>query len=187
MITIRKPGLLSSIQDLGRYGFQKFGVIASGAMDPVAHRMANILVGNPENTSTLEMTWIGPIIQFDQDSLISICGGDLSPTIQDIPVPLWRTVFIKKGTVIHFGTACKGCRAYLAVAGGFSIPKVMNSASTYLRAQIGGFQGRALMTGDQLIFESPSEQSLKMIKHLKLHLGNQPYAAMKWSAASDPE
>lgn len=185
MITIRKPGLLSSIQDLGRYGFQKYGVIASGAMDPTAHRMANLLVGNPEDTPTLEMTWIGPIIHFNQDSLIAICGADFSPTIQNMPVPLWRTIFIKKGTIIHFGTARTGCRAYLAVAGGFSIPKIMNSASTYLRANIGGFQGRALIAGDQLSFESPSELSLKMMKQLRLHLGNQAYAEMKWSAASN--
>ena len=185
MITIHKPGLLSSIQDLGRYGFQKYGVIVSGAMDSFAHRIANLLVGNLENTPTLEMTWIGPVIQFDQDSLISVCGGNLSPTIQNIPVPLWRAVFIKKGTVIHFGTARTGCRAYLAVAGGFSIPKVMNSASTYLRAHIGGFHGRALITGDQLVFGSPSKLSVKMMKELRHHLGNRTYAEMNWSSASD--
>lgn len=185
MITIRKPGLLSSIQDLGRYGYQKYGVITSGAMDPIAHRIANLLVGNPENTPTIEMTWIGPVIQFDQDSLIAICGGDLSPTIQNTPIPLWKTIFIKKGTVIHFGTARSGCRAYLAVAGGYSIPQVMNSTSTYLRANIGGFHGRALIAGDHLSFNTPSELSIKMMKQLKLHLGNQPYVVMKWSAASD--
>ena len=96
MITIHKPGLLSNIQDLGRYGFQKYGVITSGAMDSIAHRIANLLVGNSENTSTLELTLLGPAIEFHQDSLIAICGGDLSPTIQEMPVPLWRSVFVKK-------------------------------------------------------------------------------------------
>ena len=81
MITIIKPGLLSSIQDLGRYGYQKYGVITSGAMDPFAHRLANLLVGNKENKPTIEITLLGPVIQFEQDSLISICGGDFSPTI----------------------------------------------------------------------------------------------------------
>ena len=96
MITIRKPGLLSSIQDLGRYGFQRFGVIASGTMDTTAHRIANLLVGNPENTPTLEMTLIGPVIEFHQDTLIAICGGDLSPTIHDITVPSCRTICKKR-------------------------------------------------------------------------------------------
>lgn len=75
MITITKSGLLSSIQDLGRYGYQKYGVIASGAMDPLAHRIANLLVGNEENAPTIELTLLGPIIEFKQDALISICGG----------------------------------------------------------------------------------------------------------------
>ena len=185
MITIRKPGLLSNIQDLGRYGFQKYGVITSGAMDSIAHRIANLLVGNSENTSTLELTLLGPVIEFHQDSLIAICGGDLSPTIQEMPVPLWRSVFVKKGTVLRFGAARSGCRAYLAVAGGFSIPKIMNSTSTYLRAKLGGFHGRALITGDQVMFHSPREHPLKMMQHLNLRVGHQAFARMDWSIALD--
>ena len=185
MITISKPGLLSSIQDLGRYGFQKYGVIASGAMDSTAHRIANLLVGNPEYTPTLEITLIGPVIHFHHDTLIAICGGDLSPTINQIPVPSWRTVFVKKGTVLRFGAARSGCRAYLAVAGGFSIPRIMNSTSTYVRAKIGGFHGRALITGDQIKFYSPSELSHKMMQQLNFHGGNKAFAQMDWSIASD--
>lgn len=185
MITIRKPGLLSSIQDLGRYGFQKYGVIASGTMDSTAHRIANLLVGNPENTPTLEMTLIGPVIQFHQDTLIAICGGDLSPTIHDIPVPSWRTIYVRKDTVLQFGTAHTGCRAYLAIAGGFSIPKILNSTSTYLRAQIGGFLGRALITGDQVSLDAPNELSLKMMKQLNLRVGNHAFTATDWFIVSD--
>ena len=140
MITITKPGLLSSIQDLGRYGYQKYGVITSGAMDPIAHRLANLLVGNAENKPTIEVTLLGPVIEFHQDSLIAICGGDLSPTINSIPVRTWRTILVKKGTELKFGqtscrlsSLCGGCRWFFH-------PFYHGKRSTYLRAHIGGFQ-----------------------------------------------
>lgn len=185
MITVTKAGLLSTIQDLGRYGFQKYGVIASGAMDTLSHRMANLLVGNTENAPTIEMTILGPHIQFHQDTLIAICGGDLTPTINGIPVRAWRSVLVKKGAELRFGSARTGCRAYLAVAGGFSIPSIMASTSTYLRAKIGGFHGRAFQKGDQIFFHSPNELSLKMIKQLHTRMNNQPFIEMGWSVASD--
>lgn len=163
MIRILKPGLLTTIQDLGRYGFQKNGMIASGAMDPLAHRIANILVGNEETDPTLEITMLGPTIEFQQDALIAICGGDLSPKIGEKPVELWRPLFIKKGTILHF-TSCKtGCRAYLAVAGSFKIPSIMNSYSTYLRAGIGGYNGRALTKGDQINLGPTSQLSSRIL------------------------
>jgi antagonist of KipI len=185
MITITKPGLLSSIQDLGRYGYQKYGVITSGVMDPIAHRLANLLVGNTEHKPTIEITLLGPIIQFRQDSLIAICGGDLSPTINDIPVRTWRTILVKKGTELAFGKAQAGCRAYIAVAGGFSIPSIMQSTSTYLRAGIGGFHGRSLQAGDQLVYDSLSGLSLKMMQQLNARISNQPFVEMEWSISSD--
>lgn len=185
MITITKPGLLSSIQDLGRYGYQKYGVITSGVMDPIAHRLANLLVGNTEHKPTIEVTLLGPIIQFRQDSLIAICGGDLSPTINDIPVRTWRTMLVKKGAELAFGKVQAGCRAYIAVAGGFSIPSIMQSTSTYLRAGIGGFHGRSLQAGDQLVYDSLSGLSLKMMQQLNARISNQPFVEMEWSISSD--
>ncbi|MDQ0271887.1 biotin-dependent carboxyltransferase family protein [Cytobacillus purgationiresistens] len=172
MITIIKPGLLTSIQDLGRYGYQKYGVIASGVMDPIAHRVANLLVGNEENESTIEMTLIGPTIQFHQDTLIAICGGDLSPAINGKPIGLWRPIFVKKGSELAFGKCQAGCRAYLAVAGGFSIQSVMESKSTYLRAEIGGYKGRAFKKGDVIHLGQPSELSSKMVQAYKSHLSS---------------
>lgn len=163
MINILKPGLLTTIQDLGRYGFQKNGIVASGAMDPIAHRIANILVGNDENDATLEITLLGPKIEFQQNTLIAICGGDLSPKTDKKPVKLWRPIFIKKGTILDF-TSCKtGCRAYLAVAGGFKVPSIMNSYSTYIRAGIGGYHGRALKAGDQINFGPTSQVSSRIL------------------------
>lgn len=165
-IRVIKPGLLTTIQDLGRYGFQKYGVITSGVMDQVAHRIANMLVGNEENEPTVEMTLIGPTFEFQADALIAICGGDLSATINGKPVRMWRPVYVKKGSELKFGPCQTGCRAYLAVAGGFSIETVLNSKSTYLRAGIGGYHGVALKSGDQLPVGELGELSKKIIASL---------------------
>ncbi|HEY4554227.1 MAG TPA: biotin-dependent carboxyltransferase family protein [Bacillaceae bacterium] len=185
MIIIHKPGLLSTLQDLGRTGYQQYGVIVSGSMDDFSHRMANLLTGNPEEEATLEMTLMGPTIQFDQEALISICGGDLSPKINGRPVRSWRPIFVKKGTVLEFGYAQKGCRAYLAIAGGFSIPSVMESKSTYLRAGIGGFQGRTLKEEDAVPFGLPSPLGRKIMNSLSGQAGNQPFQEADWSAPDE--
>lgn len=184
MIKVLKPGLLSSIQDLGRTGYQKFGVIASGAMDPFSHRMANLLSGNEENDPALEITMMGPTLTFEEDTLISICGGDLSPSINGQPIRTWRSVFVKKGSELKFGGCQKGCRAYLAVSGGFAVPEVMNSKSTYLRAGIGGFKGRALKAGDLLETGKPSLQSLKMKDFLSKQLLDKAFVENDWGIAS---
>lgn len=183
MIKVLKPGLLSSIQDLGRTGYQKFGVIASGAMDPFSHRMANLLSGNEENDPALEITMMGPTLTFEEDTLISICGGDLSPSINGQPIRTWRSVFVKKGSELKFGGCQKGCRAYLAVSGGFAVPEVMNSKSTYLRAGIGGFKGRALKAGDVLETGKPSLQSLKMKDYLSKQLLDKAFVENDWGIA----
>ncbi len=150
MLTIRKSGLQTAIQDLGRSGFQRYGVIASGVMDPFAHRIANLLAGNAETSPTLEIALSGPVIEFEADHFISICGGDLSPSLDGEPLAMWRGHFVPKGSVLSFGEPKRGARSYVAVAGSFDIPAVMGSHSTYLRAGIGGFQGRALKNGDSL-------------------------------------
>lgn len=150
MITIVKQGLSDTIQDLGRFGFQKFGVVTSGAMDAHSHRIANLLVGNAEKASTIEMTLVGPHIAFEKDAVIAICGGDLQPTIDGVAVDMWKPVYIRKNHVLKFGAARSGSRAYLAVAGGFRVLSTMNSQSTYLKACIGGFEGRTLRTGDTI-------------------------------------
>ncbi len=185
MITITKPGLLTSIQDLGRCGYQKYGVIVSGVMDAFAHRIANLLVGNGENFPTLEITLVGPTIVFEEETLISICGGDLTPTIDGEPVRLWRAILVKKGTRLKFGKCKQGCRAYLAVAGGYRIPSVMESKSTYLRANIGGLNGRALKAGDQLFCDSIGELSGTIIEQLKKEVIHKSFVEANWSVAQD--
>ena len=154
MITIIKPGLMTSFQDLGRYGHQKYGVITSGVMDPIAHRLANLLVGNQENEATMEITLYGPTIQFEKNMLIALCGGDLSPTVNDVPVKMWSPVLVKQGDVLTFGEVKTGCRTYLAVHGGYVLEEVMGSKSTYLRAKFGGLDGRLLKEGDQILIKN---------------------------------
>lgn len=143
-------GLLTTVQDLGRYGYQKIGVTPSGAMDTFSLRVANILVGNPEDTAALEITLRGPVVEFTSDALIALCGAHLTPTISDIELPRARAVAVHRGSVLSFGRAASGCRAYLAVAGGIDVPLVMGSRSTHLRAGIGGCEGRPLRSGDEL-------------------------------------
>lgn len=150
MLTIRKGGLQTTVQDLGRSGFQKYGVVAAGAIDPFAFRIANLLVGNEENAAAIEIQLIGPEIQFEEDTLIAICGGNLSPQLDGETADSWRPVAVAKGQTLTFGKPTAGSRCYLAVAGGIDVPLVMNSRSTYLRAAIGGYQGRALTQGDRL-------------------------------------
>ncbi|MGG1514321.1 biotin-dependent carboxyltransferase family protein [Paenibacillus oryzisoli] len=145
-----KPGLLSTLQDEGRFGYRKHGVIVSGPMDAFAHRAANVLVGNPAGAATLEMTWIGPQLIARSDMLLAICGGDLDAHVDGEPAPLWRPWVIPAGSMLELRHAVHGCRAYLAVGGGFCADEALGSRSTYVRAGIGGFAGRALQAGDRL-------------------------------------
>ncbi|WP_409301008.1 biotin-dependent carboxyltransferase family protein [Peribacillus sp. SCS-155] len=184
MIKILKPGLLTSFQDLGRYGYQKYGVIASGAMDQVAHRISNILVGNDDGEATIEITLSGPAIEFASDALISICGADLSPEINGDPAKLWRPIFLESGSVLKFGKCKNGCRAYLAIAGGYSIPREMGSSSTYLRAGIGGWNGRALKMGDEISLRTPGTLSSRIAKQLPKK-SNTSFREAEWTVAGN--
>ncbi|MFD9625634.1 5-oxoprolinase subunit C family protein [Peribacillus muralis] len=154
-LRIIKPGLLTSIQDLGRKGFQQHGVIVGGAMDGYSLRMANMLVGNDEGEAALEITLMGPTIKMEKDCLLSITGANLTPTIDNQAAPMWKPIYVREGSILRFEGCKSGCRAYLSVAGGYSIPEVMDSKSTYLRAGIGGYMGRALKAGDVLASEPP--------------------------------
>lgn len=164
MLKIIKGGLQTTVQDLGRTGFQKYGVIASGAMDPFAHRTANLLVGNAEQEATLEIALAGPTIEFQESAFIAICGADLSPTIDGVSVKRWRTLSVNKGSILKFGAPRTGCRAYVAIAGGISVAPVMNSKSTYLRAGIGGFHGRALDAGDELPIGRIADEAIEALR-----------------------
>ena len=158
-LRIVEPGLLTTVQDLGRYGYQRFGVPVSGAMDDFALRAANLMVGNQEEAAALELTVLGPTILFESDTSIAITGGDLSPALNGEPVPLWQTVNVPADGRLSFGGARDGLRSWLAVAGGIDVPVVMRSRSTYVRGRIGGLHGRALAAGDKLSTFDPADGS----------------------------
>lgn len=184
-LEILKPGLLTTIQDTGRYGYQKDGIIVSGAMDTFALRAANLLAGNAQNQAALEITLTGPSIRFSEDHLIALTGADLSPTINGEAVKMWRPVFVKQGSILEFGEPKTGCRAYLAVSGGFAIPAVMGSYATYLRGGFGGFEGRALRTGDRIPCQAPSKASLSLLREVATATDTQTYTYTSWTP--DPQ
>jgi len=179
-IKVLRPGLLTSIQDLGRYGYQKHGVIVSGAMDSYSLRLANLLVGNKENQAVLEITLVGPALLIEKDILLAITGGNLSPTVGGQPIPMDRPVFLRKGCILQFGARKSGCRSYLAIAGGYNISEVMGSASTYLRAGLGGFEGRALQTDDVLQLKDPQGKSASLLRQLASSSSASSYVSTKW-------
>jgi antagonist of KipI len=183
-VHVIRPGLLTTVQDRGRRGYQQYGVSVGGAMDPIAARIANILVGNPENAAVLETTLHGPSLRFDCDALVAICGGDLAATIDSAAVPMWRPVWIRKDTTIEFGQARTGCRAYVAVAGGIDVPSVLNSRGTYLRASIGGHEGRALKAGDVLPIGASGATVLETMPQLLPRESTQAMSPARWNAES---
>jgi antagonist of KipI len=148
-------GLQTTVQDLGRREHQRDGVPGGGAMDRSAFRIGNALVGNDDGAAGLEAALIGPAIAFENATLIALTGGDLEPTIDGQPVPMWRAIHLQAGATLRFGRPKVGCRAYLAIAGGIDVPLIFGSRSTYLRAQFGGHEGRALRPGDVLTTHCP--------------------------------
>lgn len=132
-------------------------------MDRLALRIANRLVGNDEDAAVLETTLKGPRVEFETEALIAVCGGDLSPKIADVSVPAWRALRVQAGTSLTFGALRSGARAYLAVAGGIQVAPILGSRSTYLRAQIGGHEGRALRAGDEVPIGAPGDVSRRIM------------------------
>lgn len=149
-IKIINPGLFTTIQDRGRWGYQRFGMSVAGAMDHFAMRVANLLVGNDEYEAVLETTFLGPEIQFNCDEVISITGADMGPQINGRPVPLWTSLFVKKGDKLKFTGVKKGLRTYIAFSRGLDVPVIMGSKSTFVRGNLGGYDGRKLQAGDEI-------------------------------------
>lgn len=179
-IRVLKPGILTTIQDKGRYGYQKYGIAVSGAMDTFSMRIANIVIGNNENEGVIETTLSGPELEIKKGNLISITGADISPTTDGMKIPMNRPVYLKEDCILKFGACLFGCRAYLAIAGGLEIPFVMGSKSTYIRGKIGGFQGRPLKRGDLIKVGEKSSISEKIIEKLSCDKGKVPFVYPKW-------
>jgi biotin-dependent carboxylase-like uncharacterized protein len=144
------PGMLTTVQDLGRNGYQKYGLAVSGSVDHYAHRVANILVSNPQNSAVLEITLFGLKLVALESTVIAVTGGDLQPTVNNQPVATWSSIKVNKGDEIQFKGCKSGCRAYLAVAGGIDVPLFFGSRSTDVVGKFGGVEGRGLEKGDLL-------------------------------------
>lgn len=146
--TVEKAGVLTTIQDEGRFGYQAGGVSPAGPMDPRSFHIANILVGNRMSAAALEITFIGPVIRFNEDSVIAVTGADLTPKINGSVIPMYQAAAVSAGDVLSFGARKNGLRAYLAFAGGIDEKKVMGSCATDIKNSLGGHDGRALKQGD---------------------------------------
>jgi antagonist of KipI len=149
-IHVEAPGLFTTVQDLGRPGYGKLGVSASGAADPIALRLGNRLVGNPENTGALEMTLLGGTFAFSEDTIVAITGSDFAPTLGDAPAPLWTSFHVAANQWLQIGSTQTGARCYLCIQGGIVVKTFLGSASTHVLSGLGGLNGRALRKGDIL-------------------------------------
>ena len=148
---ITRAGFLTSVQDLGRSGYREFGVSSGGALDSFALRVANLLVGNDENAAGLEITLGGLRLRFDEEQIVAWCGGEVDVHLGSMALPAGHAALLRAGEELKFGRPQIGCRCWLAVSGGIDVPLVLGSRSTDLRAQFGGFEGRTLRDGDELV------------------------------------
>ncbi len=149
-LLVEEPGLFITVQDLGRVGHQRIGVPPSGALDPLALRMGNAVLGQPGGVAALEMCRVGGRFLLQTESMrFCIAGADVPVTLDGLELPSWRSVTARRGQSLKVGRI-RGGVAYLCVLGGFALPAVMGSLSTYTRAGFGGFEGRRLATGDAL-------------------------------------
>lgn len=159
-IIVTRPGMLTTVQDLGRFGFRRFGIGPGGAMDRTAARLINILLGNAENAAVLEMHFPASEITFEAVGVFAIGGASFTPFLDGVAIDNWRIYEARVGSSLKFHDKIAGNRAYLAVGGGFAVEQWLGSSATNLVAKIGGFHGRRLELGDRLpIGDSPSEIS----------------------------
>jgi biotin-dependent carboxylase-like uncharacterized protein len=154
-LEILAPGPLTTVQDLGRFGFGRYGVAPSGALDSFSLRVGNLLVGNPEDEACLEITLFGLKLKALTDAVITITGADIQPHLNGAALEMWRSHILRRGDTLFFRGLKTGCRAYLSLGGGISVPSVLKSKSTNLSTKFGGLKGRPLQKGDYLSSDSP--------------------------------
>ena len=162
-IDVINGGILTTIQDSGRYGYQELGIPTSGAMDDYNFRLANILVGNKLDEAVLEMTYFGPTLKFNEELTIAITGSDMSPKINGEPAPMYETIKVKAGDTLQFGKVDEGIRSYLAFGGSIDVPVVNGSKSTHIKTKMGGINGRALKPKDELNIIKSKEKTMRKI------------------------
>jgi KipI family sensor histidine kinase inhibitor len=165
-ITILRPGLFTTIQDLGRWGHQASGVPVSGPMDLVSHRVANALVGNERTAGSLEATLVGPEIRIETSALVAVAGADLSGRLDGQELPLHRPVRCRPGSILRFGERRTGTRAYIAFSGGIIVPPELGSRATHALTGLGGLAGRAIAAGDRLPLGNDGAASTWRVVHV---------------------
>ena len=156
-IKVVKPGLSTTVQDLGRPGYYHIGIPISGGMDRFALCAANWLVGNKEDAAVLEATFLGPELEFTSDATVAVTGAELPPKLDGQPRATWTSFKVKKGQTLAFDFLKAGARAYIAISGGVDVPVVLGSRSTYALGALGGYRGRKLAAGDELALGSGGE------------------------------
>ena len=166
-VTVLRPGLFTTVQDEGRWGYQNVGVPVSGPMDPAAHRLANAILGNPRDAATLEATIAGPELRVEQPTMAAFTGADLSVTLDGADVPRDVAVTCRPGSVIRFGERREGARAYVAFDGGVATPSALGSRATHVLTRLGGVEGRPLRTGDRLPLGEPAAAPLRATRRTR--------------------
>lgn len=165
MFEVVKPGLETSVQDLpGRIGYLEQGFPASGPMDAWSFRLANLLVDNNPDTAALECQFLGPTLKFHRDTAVAITGADMSPKLDQEPVPNYETVLVRAGQTLALAGARQGARAYVAIAGGIETPIVLGSRSTFHMAGVGGVEGHALQAGQKVPYAESDVPVVKLVK-----------------------
>ena len=169
-LEVLAPGLLTTVQDAGRFGHRAAGIGTAGALDAYSRQVANLLVGNTADAALLEISLQGPRLRFRSAVRIALCGAEIEASAGSSKLPGWRPIDLPAGSELHLGACRSGCRAYLAVAGGIAVPQVLGSRSTDLRGGFGGLDGRALRAGDRL----------PLVDGLAAHTGSTPIIASWW-------
>jgi antagonist of KipI len=176
-LRIIKPGVMDTIQDMGRYGWQHLGINPGGAMDKLSAQIANILVGNETNEAVIELHFPAAAFFFEQPSLIALSGADFSASVNGEEIPCMRPVLVGKYSILQFHRAENGARTYLAVHGGLNIQPWLNSYSTNLKAEAGGYKGRVLQKDDEIAFRTAVDLSALLAK--------KEFEVLPWKADED--
>jgi KipI family sensor histidine kinase inhibitor len=186
-VTVLRPGLLTTVQDSGRWGYQSLGVPVAGPMDHAAHRLANAIVGNPADAATLEATLLGPELRMEQETRVALTGGDLRATVDGAETPTYAPVRCRSGSVLRFDGRRDGIRAYIAFDGGVAPEPVLGSRATHVLSGLGGIEGRALKNGDRLILGERTTPGLVFSKHIKTRTGTQGVSGTRLRVLPGPQ
>ena len=164
-ISILKPGVQTTVQDIGRYGYSHFGISSSGAADLFSFRLGNIIVGNTEELAGIEMTLLGADFQFNSDAVIAITGSPFNLSLDRQEIPYNQSIHVKKNQILSVGITKGGARSYLLVKGGIKTENYLNSKTTHVMSGMGGFMGRPLKKGDMLEIDENSKINITDISN----------------------